>query len=105
MIVTVDTDDLVTLTMLCDELGVMPATLSNWIARSASFPAPVLTIGTGPKPHRLYSRTAVLAWHGDRAGEARARAERRVEARRRAVEDAQRKLAQAERTASRLRLT
>lgn len=91
-LITLDTDDLASPAMLCDELGVARAVLSNWLSRISTFPAPVLTIG----PHRFYSRAAVLAWHSARVDDAAARARRRLEAAQRRLEAAQRQLAAAE---------
>lgn len=59
MKVVVESDDLITSTMLADELNLTRPQVSNWIKRHDSFPAPVLVVGT---TIRLYSRAACYHW-------------------------------------------
>lgn len=57
--IVVNPDDLVTSTMLADELGLTRPQVANWIKRHEGFPAPVLAVGPNV---RLYSRKACHQW-------------------------------------------
>lgn len=62
-VVTVDTDDLVTIAQIAAELGRSPKTVRSWAVRYAAaeddpFPAPLIRT----EAVALYSRQEVLAW-------------------------------------------
>lgn len=63
--ITVDTDDLVTLTQLAEELETGRSTVAMWDARRATtrFPRPLIDLPASRS--RLWSRKEVLAWLND----------------------------------------
>lgn len=56
-------DDLACVSDLACEFDVGKSAVCNWAARRADFPAPLVTLASGP----VYSLLQVRAWHATRA--------------------------------------
>lgn len=54
-----DLDDLASISDLARDLGVGRAAVCNWRQRYEDFPAPLITLSSGP----VFSHRQVRAWH------------------------------------------
>lgn len=67
-------EDLAGIGDLAQDLGVGKAAVSNWTSRYPDFPAPLVTLSTGP----VYSRWQVRQWHDSRSWRADRQHQRRA---------------------------
>lgn len=59
-VITVDTDDLVTLTQVAAYYSLTRPAIANWAARYPDFPKPVISTGSV----KLYSLASIVEWTG-----------------------------------------